>query len=72
VAPADRRLEAEGAGITPCPDLTAPGAAKVGDILASTDDTEKPVAERLREVFMERAEDILDVTEKDANEAQHI
>lgn len=47
------------------------GAAKVGDILASTD-TEKSVAEGLRDVFTERAEDIVDATEKDLNEAQQL
>jgi hypothetical protein len=48
------------------------GAAKVGDILASTDDTEKSGAEGLGEVFMERAEDILDTTENYGKAAQRL
>jgi hypothetical protein len=48
------------------------GSAKVGDVLASTDRSEKSVADRLGEAFLDRAGEILDTTEKYTNAAQRI
>lgn len=48
------------------------GTARAGEVIASNEKNETARAERLISKFCERADDILDITEKDLNEAQDI